>query len=303
MNPDHELLKDILQTLPDPLFVLSENGQYLDIMGGKSPDHYHDGSGLVGLSLFDVLSKEKAEWFLHEIQTTLAEKRLRTVEYGLSARDVAGLDASSGPDGELWFEGRIQPLSSNYLGESAVIWVARNITERYQMESELRKMSETDMLTGINNRRKFLQHLEEHFLMLKRYRHPASLIMFDIDLFKSVNDRFGHKVGDMVLSALAEFCTEQIRDVDHIYRIGGEEFVILLPNTKLREASEIGERLRKSIEQKCFSDCAEDLKITISLGMSELDAQDATIEAVVQRIDDALYSSKEQGRNQLNTKL
>ncbi|MDX1795128.1 MAG: diguanylate cyclase [Hydrogenovibrio sp.] len=297
MGLETELLQDIVTALPDPVFILTESGRYLDIFGGHNPEYYHDGSPLVGLSLFDVMPEEKARWFLNEIRLTLAQNQLRTVEYGLSAEDVDGLDTDTGPRGEIWFEGRIQPLSQPYKGEKAVVWVARNITRRYQLEAELRRISETDALTGIYNRRKFLLQLEERFNEFKRYPQSIAMIMFDIDFFKSVNDRFGHKVGDEVLCYLGQTCLTQLREVDHLYRIGGEEFAILLPNTDLDAATGVAERLRQTIADCIIPHQKGELNITISLGISTLLDPDTSIEEVIQRTDDALYKAKDKGRN------
>lgn len=148
VNSHLDILLDMLSALPDPVFVLTESGRYAALIGGQDRQHYHDGAHLVDFSLYDVLPKAKADWFLEQINITLALNQLRIVEYGLAGTDVDGLDTQQGPEGEIWFEGRIQPLATPVNNERAVVWVACNITRRHQLEAQLQLLSETDELTG-----------------------------------------------------------------------------------------------------------------------------------------------------------
>ena len=204
---DHlDLLLDMLSALPDPVFVLTESGRYAAIIGGQDRQHYHNGTHLVDFSLYDVLPKAKADWFLEKINTTLAQNQLQIVEYGLSGSDVEGLDDQLGPDGEIWFEDRIQPLQTLIKNERAVVWVACNITRRHQLEAELQHLSETDELTGAYNRRKLLDALTLSLNLYKAQQTPAVVVLMDVDHFKSINDRFGHIEGDKVLRGIARHC-------------------------------------------------------------------------------------------------
>lgn len=129
-------LQDVLASFPDPVFLLTRSGRYAAVYGGTDSRYYHDGSGLVGKRLHDVLKPEKAEWFLAEIARALNSKGLHIVEYGLAGSDVLGLDIA-GPGETIWFEGRIQPLTFLIDGEDGVLWVASNITARMSIESQL----------------------------------------------------------------------------------------------------------------------------------------------------------------------
>lgn len=297
MKQNLELLMEMLAALPDPVFVLSESGKYVALIGGHDARYYHDGSHLVNFSLHDVLPKERADWFLQEIQQTISEGRLRTVEYALGARDVKGLELAEGPDEEIWFEGRIQPLRKPVKGERAVVWVARNITERYKMQMQLKILSEQDELTGAFNRRKLMEALEERFAEYQRYHHPLSLIIFDLDRFKGVNDKFGHIAGDKVLLTITNLCQKQLRQQDLLCRHGGEEFAVLLPNTNLVDAVQLAERLRKTVAGYDFKqELGESYSISISAGASTLHSEDK-IESLMKRADDGLYQAKNSGRN------
>lgn len=305
VNDHLDILLDMLSALPDPVFVLTESGRYAALIGGQDRQHYHDGAHLVDFSLYDVLPTAKADWFLEQIITTLAHGQLRIVEYGLAGSDVDGLDTQQGPEGEIWFEGRIQPLPMPVKNERAVVWVACNITRRHQLETQLQLLSETDELTGASNRRKLLDALT---LSLRRFRErqtPTAVVLMDVDYFKTINDRFGHIAGDKVLRGIAHRAMAHLREGDLFARFGGEEFALLLPNTTLDAAQVIAERLRLAIASGDFLPDGESpqpeknpqLKVTVSMGLSLVQSQDQDIEAVLRRADDALYQAKRNGRN------
>lgn len=298
MENNLDVLLDMLVALPDPVFLLTESGRYAAIIGGQDRKHYHDGAHLVDFSLYDVLPKEKADWFLAQIKLTLDVGSLQVVEYGLAGSDVQGLDTGDGPEGEIWFEGRIHPIANLVNGERAVVWLAANITRRHQLEYRLHRLSETDELTGAYNRRKLFEELRRVFGAYRRYQTPACFILFDIDHFKAINDSYGHINGDKVLRDLVALSKEQLRETDIFARFGGEEFAILLPNTNLPQALQLAERLRAQLEAYSFlPENPQPPKVTISLGVSEFLLLDDEIESIVRRADEALYAAKDAGRN------
>lgn len=300
VNDPTELLLDMLSALPDPVFVLTESGRYAALIGGQDREYYHNGSHLVNFSLYDMLPKAKADWFLAEIQATLALNQRRTVEYGLAGVDVSGLDTQQGPAGEIWFEGRIQPLPMPINNERAVVWVACNITRRHQLEAQLQHLSETDELTGAYNRRKLLEALASCLEGFSEQQTPCALVLMDIDHFKAINDQFGHIVGDKVLRGIAQHAMAHLREGDLFARFGGEEFALLLPNTSAHKALGIAERLRLAIANGDFLPAAQvPRQVTVSMGLSVIQPQDQTLEPILFRADDALYRAKHQGRNTL----
>ena len=169
--------------------------------------------------------------------------------------------------------------------------VLTDITEQENYKKELEHLSVTDSLTGIGNRRYFHQKIEEEIQRAKRYKHSLSLVMFDIDFFKQVNDKHGHSVGDEVLIEYTRLINSLLREGDVFSRIGGEEFIIILPHAGRDEAQKIAEKLRAKIElfQKI-------LPITMSFGVVEYIVGEE-IEFIFKRVDDALYKAKESGRN------
>ena len=293
-----DILLDMLSALPDPVFVLTESGRYAALIGGKDRQHYHDGAHLVDFSLYDVLPKAKADWFLEQIKITLEQNQLRIVEYGLAGADVDGLDTQQGPEGEIWFEGRVQPLATPVNNERAVVWVACNITRRHQLEAKLQLLSETDELTGAYNRRKLLDALTLSLASFRERQTPVAVVLMDVDHFKTINDRFGHIAGDEVLRGIARHAMAHLREGDLFARFGGEEFALLLPNTALDVANVIAERLRHAIASGNFlPESHPPLVVTASMGLSLIQPQDQAIETILRRADNALYRAKNGGRN------
>jgi diguanylate cyclase (GGDEF)-like protein len=289
-------LTAILSALPDPAFILTRSGRYAAIFGGKDIRHYHDGSALVGLSMFDVLNEKKARWFADEIEKALRSGALHIVEYELSGSDVKG--AGNGPSHPIYFEGRVQPLSFEVEGEAAVVWVASNITEKYEFQQELRHLSETDALTGLYNRRKLMDTLDQRLVVFGREKTQTSVLVFDLDNFKRLNDERGHDAGDAALVEIATLCRQHLRKNDIVARFGGDEFVVVMPETCRKDALEIAERLRERVP--IYLKEALRFESTISGGVSEFGLPDRFSNEILKRADAGLYESKRAGRNQMS---
>lgn len=162
---------------------------------------------------------------------------------------------------------------------------------------EVERLSNTDMLTAIANRKKFEDELAKEILRSRRYGHPVSLMMFDIDFFKRINDTYGHDVGDTILQGLSKLVSINIREIDFFARWGGEEFVIIFPGVSLDNAIIASEKLRLLISQYEFG---SDIFITCSFGVTEL-SKDDTIKELFFRVDKLLYQAKERGRNRVES--
>ncbi len=162
---------------------------------------------------------------------------------------------------------------------------------------KLQVMAITDSLTGIYNRRYFFNTGESEIGRARRYESPLSIIMLDIDHFKLVNDHFGHPIGDQTLIMVTQACSVVLRKVDILCRFGGEEFVVLLPETRLDEAVIAAERIRRSIaDQKLTTENGE-VKVTASIGVAEFETKGETLLNLVDKVDKALYQAKGEGRN------
>lgn len=160
---------------------------------------------------------------------------------------------------------------------------------------QVEQLAVTDTLTDTYNRRKFDETIVQEHHHAEHGKSPFSLIMFDIDHFKKVNDKFGHSAGDLVLKQLCHLIRGLIRQGDLLIRWGGEEFLILLPSTLIEEAGPFAERIRLEVEREQFVDVGS---ITISLGVAQIRAGDS-IDTLLKRVDNALYRAKQEGRNRV----
>ena len=168
-----------------------------------------------------------------------------------------------------------------------------------QMNEELERLATTDALTSAFNRRYFMSKLEDEVERARRYKHPSSLLMIDVDHFKRINDSFGHDVGDTVLIQLVKLLEAQVRQLDTVARIGGEEFAILLPETGKKEAMISAERLLRIVRAASIEAGGNKLQFTISIGCTEFGADSPKVEAILKTADLALYEAKESGRDRV----
>lgn len=156
------------------------------------------------------------------------------------------------------------------------------------------KISLIDYLTKLNNRKSYTENIEKLITNYRRYKTPFSILTYDIDNFKQINDKYGHRIGDAVLIEMSKLIKSHIRDSDHIFRIGGEEFIILLNNTQIDKAKLVAEKIRYSVEHNLKT--IKDKTITISIGLTEVKEND-TEDSIFQRADKYLYMSKNSGKN------
>jgi diguanylate cyclase (GGDEF)-like protein len=167
-------------------------------------------------------------------------------------------------------------------------------------DAVLQNMATQDALTGLDNRRALDVGLKEELQRAQRYERPVTLLMIDIDHFKEVNDNYGHLAGDAVLRQLSAICQGVVRPMDHIYRYGGEEFVVLLPETDIAGACVLAERLREEVESTHFALSGDgDIQMTISIGIAVYPKDADTTEDLLAAADRALYEAKQGGRNRV----
>lgn len=180
--------------------------------------------------------------------------------------------------------------------------------ENARLFDEVQRLATHDYLTGIYNRRHFMELARQVFARARRYGEDLAIIMIDVDRFKSINDTYGHLVGDLVLQKIAQTCQEQLRASDIIGRYGGEEFIVLLPNTTTNEISaaheplpafQIAERLRKSVEALVISSERGEIRVTISLGVAGKTSNTDHLELLTDHADRALMEAKSAGRNRV----
>jgi diguanylate cyclase (GGDEF)-like protein/PAS domain S-box-containing protein len=180
-----------------------------------------------------------------------------------------------------------------------IVAVATDITERKGLERELRRLATTDPLTGAFNRRHFLAAAAQEVERSVRYGSPMAVLMLDIDHFKVINDTYGHALGDEVLKRTVEVCRAGLRDVDVFARFGGEEFVVLLPETPLAGALGLAERLRRAVAEMAVPLAQGDLRITVSVGVADRQGEEIGLDHLLGRADHALYRAKLGGRDRV----
>jgi diguanylate cyclase (GGDEF)-like protein len=185
------------------------------------------------------------------------------------------------------------------LGGVLLLLLGALVMRQLARMQRLRELASTDALTGVANRRSIDRLGADAIAHARAAGEGFTALTFDIDYFKRVNDSFGHLTGDQVLARIANACQGALRQFDLLGRTGGEEFLVLLPNTRLEQAQPIAERLRAAVAAIDFSDISEDLTVTISIGMAELVAADVDLKALMHRADNALYRAKADGRNRV----
>ena len=265
----------------------------------------------------EIVSKGK-------IYTKVVEKNTRSLENQIVDADVVETYVPIMKEGdflgafELYYDITIQKKSMNDLISqfnlliyiSAIILInvvvliliifRDSMKERQKFEHTLLKMANTDELTGLYNRRGFEELLQWEYRKVERYNRKACILLFDLDHFKKINDTYGHKAGDDVLVAVAQKCKSELRKSDILGRYGGEEFIVLLPDTDRVSALRVAEKLRRTIEYTSISTSEGTINLTISIGVASFgDKHVLSIDRVIKYADDSLYIAKRSGRNQI----
>jgi len=306
-------LRNVLMALPIGVWIMDEQGQI--VHGNPAGQRIWGGARYVGPEQFG----EYKGWWLDSGRPIAADEwaAARAIQKGETSIDeevrIECFDGSS----KIILNSAI-PLRNPAGGIEGAIIVNQDITARKQVEEKLleanaavdatnRKLQQvlarerikarTDELTGLCNRRAFFDYSKRLFAVAQRYGTPLSVVMFDIDHFKRINDVFGHHVGDAVLKRVARVAREHTREADVLARYGGEEFILTLPNTGATDALGVAEHIRESIarSQETLED--PEASVTISSGVAEMLRGGDTLEQLIQRADQALYAAKRAGRN------
>jgi len=296
LNDLQQQLTAFFTTLPDPIFVLNSQGEYIEVLGGNNGNLYEAGQHLKGKYLKDVFDQELVISFLDAISRAISSGEMVTIEYQLKFDTSQPVPFLTEGD---WFEGRIMAVrGESQESTDVVLWTAINITEKKQLENQLRDLAEKDILTGLYNRRVMSDRLKEAYAYYQRYNTPFAVIFADLDRFKMINDTYGHDAGDSVIKAFSGLIKNHSRINDVASRYGGEEFLILLPDSDKDGAFSFAEALRKKTEQQSISIDNQEISFTVSMGIAIVSAADESSDAVVNRADKALYQAKNSGRNQ-----
>ena len=283
-------LSAFVAALPNLAFILDESGQYLEVMT-TNPSLLTDEFGdLIGTNVEDRLPPEEAAKVIDAIRQTLEDSRIQVIDFKVPRKGQR----------EHWFEGRLACMEKDGIGRGKVVLMASEITERVHLYQEIQRLAHQDGLTGCYNRRYFMERAAEEIRRSMRYHEPLSLLMMDIDHFKDFNDRYGHQVGDELLCRLVRLCQDHLREVDVFGRYGGEEFVVLMPQTNQAGAMKAAERLQKHIEKMSLHTADGNLSVTVSIGAASFErgfGESHSLDALIRSADKALYAAKAAGRN------
>lgn len=255
---------------------------------------------LFGCTAEELAGSPDARFFPPEAVARLHEIDSRVLEQGEDTAEEVVVDTPEGKRHVYW---EIKsPIYED--ADKKRIWglcgISTDITERKELEGRLAQQAHLDYLTGLNNRRYFMELGETELARAQRHGRALSLFMLDIDHFKQFNDTYGHKAGDQVLQKLTEVMRATLRTVDILGRIGGEEFAVLLPETALAEATEVAERLRLEVERAAVVfEAGLPQHFTVSIGVTTKRDKETNLDILLSEADRALYQAKAAGRNRV----
>ena len=261
-----------------------------------------------GITKINRLSDQFSTWvFKHKTSLLIVDthKDFRFEKKGLAARFRSLMLAPLTSEGEVRGILRVESSSHDEFGTDDLRFftiladLASLAAESAALYQLTEKMAISDGLTGLYLRRFFNQHFSEELNRFKKDNIPFSLLILDIDHFKSINDKYGHLAGDKILRDIAKVLKAEARLPDILCRYGGEEFCLLLPNTDIKGAKVMAERIRKRVAKSIFEFQAEKIKITVSGGIGECPKHGKNISGLIKAADTALYQAKEQGRNRM----
>lgn len=280
-------IEDILKSSPFPI-IISRLSDDKIIMANNN-----------AIKLFGINAQELERYHLKDFFADSQNRQLlnERLEKEKEVQDFEILVKTPTSDTPFWLLASANVIDYNY---NVVLYSAfQDITSRKNRENLLKNQAIRDPLTSLYNRRYYEEEVNKKILEAKAKQQPFSVLMLDADLFKRVNDTFGHKIGDKVLIEIANVMEKALRENDIIARYGGEEFVVFLPNINADQGRGVAERLRESIGASVvYSDEEQPVRFTVSIGVSSSDISD-NVDTLIKTADEALYKAKQNGRNRV----
>ncbi|MGC7872728.1 sensor domain-containing diguanylate cyclase [Desulfosporosinus sp. SYSU MS00001] len=296
--------KYIIENIKDVVWEMTKDFVFTFVSPNVKEMTGYDVGDLIGHKMPEFLAEESRNQFINQSMPRV-QKRIDGDSEEIILYDVQFVCKNGFVK---WFEVSSKPMfeEERFIG---YIGTTRDITEKKEYESQLKtyinelkvmngkleKMATLDALTGVYNRRKFNDDLNLVIKDKEKYNISFSLIFFDIDHFKTINDRYGHKTGDLILRHISDLVLMNIRKTDRLFRWGGEEFIIILNGSELEDARKVADKIRNVIQKRDFG---IGQKITISLGVGEYKPNENTDQVII-RLDKALLEAKSKGRNRV----
>lgn len=272
-----KLLNSVIDSTDDLIFYKDKDFKYIGCNNsferfvGKSREY------IVGKDDFALFNKEYAELFRKMDKKMLKERVIRKNNEWVvfEGKDV-------------YLQTKKIPFVYNENHDTGILGISRDITELYNKAKQIKEQSYIDELTKVYNRKAYNENIKELINLYDRYKQPFCLIMFDIDDFKSINDNYGHNKGDEVLYKISQLAQNSIRKTDKVFRVGGEEFIVILKNINIKDAYQIAEDIRVLISKEKI---IEKKVVTISIGLTQYKDKEKE-EVLFKRVDDLMYKSK-----------
>ncbi len=284
---DHPVdLEKILNSLPIPFFYQDLQGKIIGCNQSFADLTKRPVEQLIGINAYETVLRPNMK------QHQEADKAL------LLTRSPQQYEVETEQEGHI-SSCIIHKTLLNDLGTDYILTTLFDITEQKQVEQHLFFQATHDELTGLTNRSEMQASLIKNMARAERYKEPFSLLLIDLDRFKIVNDNYGHSAGDKVLKVFANIAQHVARDSDLLARWGGEEFILLLTNTDAIRATHIAERLRATTEETPITVNAQEINVTVSIGVASFPDDGKSIEELISRADGALYEAKRNGRNRI----
>jgi diguanylate cyclase (GGDEF)-like protein/PAS domain S-box-containing protein len=277
------LLKTVINTTDDLIFFKDSKFRYLGC--NKSFERF------IGKKESDIIGKDDFELFEKEYAQLFREKDLAVIK---AKRILINEEWVIFENNKILLQTKKIPLQYKKNNKQGILGISRDITELHEIHEKLKEQAYRDELTNVFNRKSFNERIKERFDLYQRYNSIFCIAMYDIDNFKNINDTYGHDIGDKVLKEMTDEVKLHIRKTDLLFRVGGEEFIIIFPKTLIDEAFEVVEKIRVNVSRMKI---IENEKITVSIGLSEVKEED-DVDSIYEKIDKLMYVSKNNGKNQ-----
>ena len=277
-----KLLSAVLNSSDDLVYYKDKNLRYLGCNEAFEKFAKKTKEEILGKDDFEIFDFKIANEFRKQDLKVLGSKKNLVVNEWITIKDKS-----------IYFQSKRFPLKYNTKNKIGVLGVNRDITQLYEIQKKLKEQAIKDELTKTLNRKSYNEKIKEHIDLFKRYKRNFCIALFDIDDFKKINDSYGHDIGDKVLIGISNIVKENIRNTDFLFRVGGEEFIILYPETSIKNTFTSVEKIRNNIKN---SKLINNKTVTVSIGITQIQIDDDE-NSLFKRVDNYMYFSKNNGKD------